>query len=253
MAIPILKLIILIILLVLMIFLVRYVWDLFFGEGYEPVEWEQAKKKKVLSPELIREMKRYQDKVRFYAFWLQIERLKKEAIPGAFAELGVYKGETARLLHLMDPERALHLLDTFDGLPPDDLKRETGEAATYTNKNFKDTSAARVLDKIVGDHSRIKIHQGYFPESSSGLEHETFALVSLDADLYNPTLEGLRFFYPRLSPGGVLFVHDYNHKWEGLVKAFNEFTATIPEVPVLIPDLYGTVLIVKSRENSWGI
>jgi len=250
MAIPLLKLINLVILLVLLIFLIRYVWDLFFGDSYEPVEWEAKRKKKAISPTLIKEMRKYEDKVRFFAFWLQIERLKRDAIPGCFAELGVYKGETARLLQLMDPERVLHLLDTFEGLPDKDLKQEKGEASTYTNKNFKDTSVDRVLKKVGSDPSRIKVHQGYFPDSASGLENETFALVSLDADLYNPTLEGLKFFYPRLSPGGVLFIHDYNHKWEGLMKAVDEFAATIPEVPVLIPDLYGSVLIVKSWDNN---
>jgi O-methyltransferase len=51
-----------------------------------------------------------------------------------------------------------------------------------------------------------------------GLNDVLYALVNLDADLYNPTKAGLEYFYPHLSPGGVIFIHDYNHKWEGLMK-----------------------------------
>ena len=39
---------------------------------------------------------RYPDKTRFYAWWLQNERLKTDKIPGAFAEVGVYKGKALR-------------------------------------------------------------------------------------------------------------------------------------------------------------
>jgi O-methyltransferase len=146
----------------------------------------------------------------------------------------------------MDPGRDLHLFDTFDGLPVKDLAIETGEASTYTNKNFKDTSIDKVIQNIGGNEQKIFYHKGYFPESASGSEDLQFALVNLDADLYNPTLAALRFFYPRLSKGGVIFIHDYNHKWEGLQKAVDEFISEIPETLVLIPDADSTVMIVKS-------
>ena len=73
-----------------------------------------------------------------------------------------------------------------------------------------------------------------------------FALVNLDADLYKPTLAGLRYFYPLLSPGGVIIVHDYNFKWPGIKKATDEFVATIPESLVMVPDMEGSVMIIKS-------
>jgi O-methyltransferase len=247
MPVPVFKLINLSIILIMLGILSRYAWGLFFEGGYEPAEWEYARKRRLIPPDLIRGMKHFEDKVRFFAFWLQVERLKREEIPGSFAELGVYKGETARLIHLMDRRRTLHLFDTFEGLPEKDLAVETGEAATYSNRNFKDTSIDKVLKCIDGDAEKIRIHAGYFPESSLGLEDQRFAFVNIDADLYNPTSAGLKFFYSRLSPGGVIFIHDYTYKWEGLKKAVDEFAATIPETPVLIPDLEGTVMIVKSH------
>ena len=250
MQIPVLKLINLAIILVMLGFLSRYAWGLFSNSEYEPAEWEFARKRHLIPPDLIKGMKQFEDKVRFFAFWLQVNRLRREDIPGCFAELGVYKGESARLIHLMDKSRTFHLFDTFDGLPDADLKLETGEAATYTNVNFKDTSIKKVLKYIDGDSEKIFIHAGYFPETTMELKNEVFAFVSIDADLYKPTLAGLNFFYPRLSPGGVIFIHDYTYKWEGLKKAVDEFCSTIPEIPALIPDLEGSVIIVKSRMLS---
>jgi len=248
MSIPILKLINLVILLVFLIGLIWYLRDLFFGADYEPASWENARKKKQLSDDLMKAEKWFGDKVRFYVFWLQVERLKRDKVAGCFAELGVYKGESARLLHLMDNDRVLHLFDTFDGLPPEDLKIETGEAATYTNRNFRDTSVEKVLSYIGAGPDKVVVHKGYFPETTVDLGNEIFALVSLDADLYNPTKAGLEFFYERLSPGGVLLIHDYNPKWEGLMRAVDEFCQTNRVVPVFIPDLQGTAMLVRPYE-----
>lgn len=235
------------IILIVLIFLVKYLWDLFFAENYEPPAWEIARKEGKLSKELLKAVRNYPDKIRFYNFWLQIQRICKEEIPGDFAELGVYKGDSARLLHLSAPDRVLHLFDTFDGFTSADLAPETGVAATYSTNNFADTSLKKVLLKIGGPHENIAVHAGYFPQSASGLDNLSFALVSMDADLYNPTKAGLEFFYPRMAPGGVIFIHDYNYKWEGLMKAVDEFASNIPEQLCLIPDLDSTVMICKNR------
>jgi O-methyltransferase len=235
------------IILIVLIFLIKYLWDIFFGENYEPPAWEHARKEGRLSRELLKASRNYPDKIRLYNFWLQVQRIEKEKIEGDFAELGVYKGESARLLHLMAPDRNLHLFDTFGGFTSTDLKTETGKATTYSTQNFADTSIEKVLKRINGYPEKIKTHVGYFPESAVGLDVVNYALVNIDADLYNPTKAGLEYFYPRLSPGGVIFIHDFNDKWEGLMKAVTEFSKTIPEQLILVPDLDSTVLIVRNK------
>jgi len=232
--------------LVVLILFIRYVWDVFFDREYQPVVWQEAKKQKRVPKHLQRLEKNYADKVRFFNWWIQVERLKKENVPGAFAELGVYKGESVRIIHNMDPGRKFHLFDTFEGFAGMDLQHETGEAATYTTEHFADTNVYKVLQKINGNQNLV-IHKGYFPYTASGLEDERFALVNMDCDLYNPTLAGLEFFYPRLSPGGVILVHDYNPKWEGIRKAIDEFTGKIPDPFFLLPDMEGTVMIIKGK------
>ena len=220
---------------------------MFFGENYEPPAWEHARKEGRLSRELLKVSRNYPDKIRLYNFWLQIQRINKDKVKGDFAELGVYKGDSARIIHLMAPDRDFHLFDTFEGFTGTDLKPETGKAATYSTKDFADTSLNHVLKNIGLIPDKFKVHVGYFPQSADGMEETTFALVNMDADLYNPTKAGLEYFYPRLSPGGVIFIHDYNDKWEGLMKAVDEFAATIPEKLILVPDLDSTVMFVKNK------
>ena len=235
------------IILIVLIFLVKYLWDVFFGENYEPPAWEKSRKNGDVSKELLKASRNYPDKVRLYNFWLQVQRIQNKGVEGDFAELGVYKGESAQLLHLMAPDRNLHLFDTFEGFTGADLQTENGEAATYTTKNFADTSINVVLKKIGGNPAKLRIHAGYFPDSAAGLDSVKYALVNVDADLYKPTRAGLEYFYPRLAPGGIIFIHDYNHKWEGLIKAVDEFVMNIPETLILSPDFDGTVMIVKNK------
>ncbi len=96
---------------------------------------------------------------------------------------------------------------------------------------------------------RIIFHPGYFPGTAAPLKDTVFSFVHLDADLYLPTIEGLKFFYTRLSPGGVIMVHDYNHNWDGVKKAVDEFTATIPETLIEIADWKGSVMVVKNKNR----
>ncbi|MFH1297437.1 MAG: TylF/MycF/NovP-related O-methyltransferase [Bacteroidota bacterium] len=239
-----------IILVALLLFLAgRFLWMALFHPVNQPAAWKEARRAKRVPVSLIRLERFYSDKVRFFTWWLQTERLHRDKVPGAFAELGVYKGDSARLLHLMDPARKLYLFDTFEGFPGVDLLGETGKAATYTTRNFADTSVSKVLRRIKGN-DLLRICPGYFPDSAAPVAGETFALVNIDADLYKPTRAGLEFFYPRMSSGGVILVHDYNRKWPGVVRAADEFLLTIPEFPVLIPDLDGTLVIIKMDDAN---
>ena len=231
---------------VVLIYLIRFIWIMLIKRAYEPVSWQLAVKNKQVPHPLVKLSRTFPDKTRFFNIWLQAERLKQSGVTGEFAELGVYKGETARLIHLCDPERKLHLFDTFQGFKASDLEKEEGEAATYTPRNFADTTIDRVKRYVAGKDNVI-FHPGHFPESTSGMEDIKYALVHIDADLYNSIKAGLEYFYPRLSPGGIIIVHDYNEKWRGALKAVNEFSEKIPEALIPVPDKDNSVMIVKSK------
>ncbi|MBE0649181.1 MAG: class I SAM-dependent methyltransferase [Bacteroidales bacterium] len=235
-----------IVLVALLLFLaIRFLWMTLLHPPSQPAAWKEGVKRKVIPAPLVRLERFYPDKMRLYTWWLQVERLKKTGVSGAFAELGVYKGESARILHLMDPTRKFYLFDTFQGFPEADLEGETGVAATYTSQNFADTSISRVVRKINGNHL-VEIVPGYFPGSAQAIADESYALVNIDVDLYKPTKAGLEYFYPRLTSGGIILVHDYNPKWPGVINAVDEFLDTISETPVLIPDRDGTLVVVKT-------
>jgi O-methyltransferase len=213
----------------------------------KPHKWEEAVKVGLISKELIKIERTYRDKVRFYNLWFQVDRLKRMKVQGAFAELGVYKGETALMLHHMDMNRCLHLFDTFEGFNSKDLNFEKSNDERYTTENFSDTTLESVKE-LFKDAKGISFYPGYFPVTTKTLAEKTFALVHIDADLYLPTIEALRYFYPKVSPGGVLIIHDYNHTWDGIKKAVDEFLDTIPESLTEVLDWQGSVMIIKNSK-----
>lgn len=236
-----------ILLVIILLFLVfKYLETYWSYKISKPYAWENAVNTKKISPILLSLESRYRDKVRFYNLWLHIERLKKNNIPGAFAELGVHKGETAKAIHHMDPKRPFYLFDTFEGFSQIDLQHELQKDDRFTTKMFADTSMESAKEHIQGNTNLIFM-PGFFPSTTKGLENEKFAFVHLDADLYAPTLQALKFFYPRLSPGGLILIHDYNHNWEGVSKAVDEFLLTIPESLTLIPDWQGSAMILRNK------
>lgn len=230
---------------IILIYLVYYVYTVLFNKNYQPKAWQHAVKNGLVPNELRKLEKKYRDEVRFYNFWFQIERLKKDRVEGAFAELGVYKGDSAHLIHLMDTSRDFHLFDTFHGFKKEDLALETGKAATYTSRDFADTSLERVKHRLSSE--KFVFHPGYFPETAKEAQNEKFAMVNMDADLYLPTKAGLEFFYPRLSPGGLIIVHDYNPDWPGIMKAVDEFSATVKESLIVLADQDSSVMVCKNK------
>ncbi|MDE6456061.1 MAG: TylF/MycF family methyltransferase [Dysosmobacter sp.] len=93
----------------------------------------------------------------------------------------------------------------------------------------------------------MRQNTGYIPDTVKGLESESCCFVSLDADLYKPILAGLEYFYPRLSPGGYIFVHDFVPLsfGPGVRTAVREYCSAhnISYVPML--DRQGSVVITK--------
>lgn len=183
-----------------------------------------------------------------------MERIQEKEIPGAVAELGVYRGDTAWQLNLLAPERILYLFDTFAGFDerdfPDHDKSGTAADVKSGTKgrvmDFKDTSVDLVLKRMPFPEN-VVVREGYFPATTEGMEEIKYAFVSLDPDLYAPVLAGIEYFYPRLSDGGVIVVHDYdNRQFEGVRKAVDDYekkNCTLKIVP--LGDIHGSCVIVK--------
>lgn len=79
-----------------------------------------------------------------------------------------------------------------------------------------------------------------------GLE-EQFAFVSIDVDFEESIYEGLKYFYPRLTSGGYIFVHDYNSSLLGVEKAVDWFERDCGESLCKMPlcDANGTMVVMR--------
>jgi O-methyltransferase len=177
---------------------------------------------------------------------LLLRELVERKVPGDLAELGVYRGFSARLIHHYLPERKLYLFDTFTGFDERDVKAEKMTTGRQEKpQSFSQTGIERALKNIAPQNKNVQVFPGYFPQSAPGFLSETrFAFVHLDADLYEPMLAGLNYFYEKVNPGGFILAHDFN-SWPGSRKAAREFLSDKPEVPIPMPDKSGSVLIVK--------
>jgi len=184
------------------------------------------------------------DLIRMLFILSNLEQIQKEGIEGDFAELGVFRGNTAKILHTMDNSRNLYLFDTFSGFSGRDL---TGDEPS-NSKEGELCAGINQVKSFVGTHESVKYIPGYFPDTTKDLpETIRFSFVSLDVDLYEPTKNGLEYFYKRLSPGGMIMIHDYaNSGWPGVKKAADEFLASRPESLVILPDKSGTAVLRKS-------
>ena len=90
------------------------------------------------------------------------------------------------------------------------------------------------VQAYLSKYPNVTLIAGRFPESLAKPSgqiaiSQTYAMVNIDVDLYQSTLDALEFFYPRLSSGGRLISHNYNLKdspggnTPGVNKAFAEF------------------------------
>ncbi|PWM36807.1 MAG: hypothetical protein DBX46_04140 [Clostridiales bacterium] len=175
------------------------------------------------------------------------ERFKETDVKGAIAELGVYRGETAAELNALFPNRDLHLFDTFEGFDARDITTENEHHCSSASAgDFSDTSVQKVLASLPCPEQAI-VHKGYFPQTTDGLATETYALVSLDADLYAPTFAGLEYFHPRLCHGGAIVLHDYNSaRFSGVKKAVKDYEAKHGRLLLMpLPDTHGTAIILN--------
>jgi Macrocin-O-methyltransferase (TylF) len=186
------------------------------------------------------------DAGRFMALNFNLRQLVAEAIPGDFAEIGVWRGNSAAILahYAAQSGRRLFLFDTFTGFDPRDM---VGIDET-ANRDFSDTSIQFVRETVRHDELTTYL-PGFFPETvTDEVRSRTFALAHIDCDLYEPMKAGLEFFYPRMSPGGMLILHDYSSgTWAGATRAVDEFCRATGEFITLWPDKSGTAMIRKRR------
>jgi len=188
--------------------------------------------------------KNYFDYIRISTLELISFEINKKNLKGNVAELGVYKGKFARYINLYFKDRDLYLFDTFEGFDKRDVNKEINEGFSSGSQDFTNTSVAAVL-KVMPFPGKCIPVKGFFPDSAKDINRQ-FVFVSIDADLYEPVYEGLKFFYKRLVNGGCIFVHDFNNDhYKGARKAVEQFCVEENICFTPISDSAGTAVITK--------
>ena len=162
------------------------------------------------------------------------------------AELGCYRGDTSWQLTVLMPDRKLYLFDTFEGFDERDvdMERKLGCSDAQTGL-YSGTDKEKLMERMPLP-GQVVIRKGWFPETAFDIEDETFCRVCMDACLYQPTLAGLEFCFPRMGRGGVILLSGCSGtRYRGVAKAVEDLETRYGALLMLpVGDLDGTVMIV---------
>jgi macrocin-O-methyltransferase TylF-like protien len=154
---------------------------------------------------------------RMLNLWQACEDVIAGGVPGDFIETGVWRGGACIFMRAIlktygVEDRTVWVADSFEGLPPpneeaypqdrgSDLHASAQLAVSLENvrENFR---AYGLLD------DRVRFLQGWFKDTLHAAPIERLALLRLDGDMYESTMDALRALYHKVSPGGYVIVDD---------------------------------------------
>jgi Macrocin-O-methyltransferase (TylF) len=147
-----------------------------------------------------------------------IENVITDAVPGDLIETGVWKGGSTIFMRgalkaYGDSSRRIWVADSFQGLPPPNPKKypaddgdihHTIETLSVTEEMVRQNFAAYgLLD------DKIMFLKGWFRDTLPTAPIEHLAVIRLDGDMYESTMDALQNLYMKLSFGGYVIVDDY--------------------------------------------
>ncbi len=156
-----------------------------------------------------------------------------EGIPGDLIETGVWRGGVTILFRAIlaaygITDRTVWVADSFEGLPApnaDDYPADTGI-------DFSEIAALKVgVDAVKANFERYNLLDeqvgflvGWFADTLPSAPIEQLAVLRLDGDLYESTMDAIVVLEPKVSPGGYVIVDDYGG-WEPCRKAVDDYRA----------------------------
>jgi O-methyltransferase len=155
----------------------------------------------------------------------------KNNIPGDFIETGVWRGGACIMARGLlgaygDTTRTVWVADSFEGLPRPDGEKYV---ADRNDTHFEKTVLAVGLEAVQSNFRRygllddqVKFLKGWFKDTLPAAPIEKLAVLRLDGDMYESTMDGFRALYHKVSPGGYVIVDDY-HVVKACRKAVHDF------------------------------
>lgn len=147
-----------------------------------------------------------------------ITDLLQRQVLGDFIETGVWRGGASIFMRAVlqvygDTSRTVWVADSFQGLPPPDPVRYPADKG---NGLWTVVPLAIPLEEVKANFAKynllddqVRFLVGWFRDTLPGIAADRFALLRLDGDLYESTMDALRHLYPKLSIGGYVIIDDY--------------------------------------------
>jgi len=167
-------------------------------------------------------------------------RLIQDEVPGAIVECGVWRGGCSIACLLAQRAafgrvvRPVYLLDSFEGLPqatakdgPLALSWQQGEVPETFLDNCRaaEGEVQQALQKLDFGTDDAIVIKGWFKDTLARTAEEVkggIALLRLDADWYDSTMECLVALEPLASEGATVIVDDY-YAWDGCARAVHDY------------------------------
>lgn len=164
-------------------------------------------------------------------------------IPGDLIETGVWRGGACiymrAILKAHDcTDRTVWVADSFEGLPPPDATNYPADAGdihyTYDELAVSLATVKNNFAKYGLLDDQVKFLKGWFKDSLPTAPIERLAILRLDGDMYESTIDAITALYDKVSPGGFIVVDDYNAV-AGCKQAITDFRASRGIADQIIP------------------
>jgi O-methyltransferase len=148
-----------------------------------------------------------------------IEQVLKDSVEGYLIETGVWRGGSTIFMRAVlrshgEANRTMWVADSFEGLQP---PNERAYPADKRDKYHTHSELAVSLDDVKTNFAKydmldgqVRFLKGWFRDSLPTAPIGKLAVLRLDGDMYESTMDGLVHLYPKLSPGGYVIVGDYH-------------------------------------------
>jgi hypothetical protein len=147
-----------------------------------------------------------------------MESVLRDGVPGDFIETGVWRGGTTIFMRGLlkayaVTDRKVWVADSFEGLPKPNAKRYPADRwmrlDLYRYYAVTEETVRANFAKYDLLDDQVRFLKGWFRDTLPAAPIDKLALLRLDGDLYESTLDALTHLYPKLSPGGYVIVDDY--------------------------------------------
>ena len=141
----------------------------------------------------------------------------EEDVPGDFIETGVWRGGSCIFMRAMlkaygIEDRRVWVADSFEGLPKPDPRYEADKGDTF--HIYSDLAISR--EQVAANFAsygllddQVKFLKGWFKDTLPSAPIERLAIIRLDGDMYESTIQAIEPLYDKLSVGGFVIVDDY--------------------------------------------